>query len=109
MLTETVARVTQDDPVQGDWYVDRNEFTVWVDASFLTMGVALEANGTIMEDACWLQPENDASELDATLKGVNLALQWQTRVFHVVTDSVHMQHQWITEALTRKARLTIKA
>ena len=28
MLTETVARVTHDNPVQGNWCVDGNEFTV---------------------------------------------------------------------------------
>ena len=93
MLTETVARVTRNDPVQRDWCVNVNEFTIWMDASLLAMGVALEVNGAIMEDACWLQLENDArhinlAELDATLKGVNLALQWQARVFHIITDSV---------------------
>ena len=40
MLTETVTRVTHDDPVQGNWCVDANEFTVWVDASSLALGVA---------------------------------------------------------------------
>ena len=29
MLTKTMAIVTQDDPVQGDWCVNGNEFTVW--------------------------------------------------------------------------------
>ena len=109
MLTETVARVTRDDPVRGDWYVDGNEFTIWFNASSLAMRVTLEANSAIIEDACWLQLENDArhknlAELDATLKGVNLALQWQARVLHIVTDSVYM-HQWITDAWTGKTQL----
>ena len=59
MLTETVARVTHDDPVRGNWCVDGNEFTVWVDASSLALGVALEVDKFI-EDACWLWPENDS-------------------------------------------------
>ena len=113
MLTETVARVTHDDPVRGNWCVDGNEFTVWVDASLLTLGVALVVDEFIIEDACWLRPENDSrhinlAELDATLKGVNLVLQWQTRVPHIITDSVCV-HQWITDALSRKAQLTTKA
>ena len=28
------------------------------------MGVALEANGAIVEDACWLQPKNDARHIN---------------------------------------------
>ena len=113
MMTETVARVTHDDPVQGNWCVDGNEFTVWVDASSLALGVALVVDEFIIEDACWLWPENDSrhinlAELDATLKGVNLALQWQAKVVHIVTDSACV-HRWITDALSGKARLTTKA
>ena len=71
----------QDNPMQGNWCVNGNKITVWVDASSLAMGVALEDNGSIIEDTCWLRPENDMqhinlAELDATLKKVNLALQW---------------------------------
>ena len=113
MLMETVARVTHDNHVRGSWCVDGNEFTVWVDASLLGLGVALVVDEFIIKDTCWLWPENDSrrinlAELDATLKGVNLALQWQARVLHIVMDSACM-HQWITDALSGKARLTTKA
>ena len=79
MLTETVARVTRDDPVQGDWCVDGNKFTVLVDVSSFAMGVAIEAYGAIVEDVCWLRLGNDArhinlAELNATLNGHNQAL-----------------------------------
>ena len=99
MLTETVARVTHDDPVRGNWCVDGNEFTVWVDASSLALRVALAVDEFIIEDACWLRPENDSrhinlAELDATLKGVNLAFQWQATVLHIVTDSACV-HWWM--------------
>ena len=113
MLTETVARLTHDNPVQGNWCVDGNEFTVWVDASSLAFGVALAVDEFIVEDACWLRPENDSrhinlAELDTTLKGVNLALQWQARVLHIVTNSACV-HRWITDALSGKAQLTTRA
>ena len=113
MLTETVSRVTHDDPVRGNWFVDGNKFMVWVDASSLTLGVARAVDEFIVKDTCWLRPENDSrhinlAELDATLKGVNLALQWQARVLHTVTDSACM-HQWVTDALSGKARLTTRA
>ena len=112
-LTETVARVTHDDPVRRNWCVDGNEFTVWVDASLLTLGVALAVDEFIVEDACWLWPENDSrhinlAELDATLKGVNLVLQWQARVLHIVMDSVCV-HWWVTDVLSGKAWLTTRA
>ena len=61
------------------------EITVWVDASSVATGMALETNGTVIEDVCWIRPTNDAqyinlAELDAALKGVNLALQWEGTV-----------------------------
>lgn len=40
--------------------MDGNKMKVWVDAISLAMGVALETNGSIIEDACWLCPTNDA-------------------------------------------------
>ena len=77
----------------GDWCVDGRELNVWVDASSFAIGVALERHKTVLEDACWLRPENDAqhinlAELDAVLKGINLALQWQCKVLHVKINSL---------------------
>ena len=48
--------------------------------------------GSIIKDACWLCLTNNArhvklAELDAALKSVNLALQWQAIVLHLVTNS----------------------
>ena len=66
---------------------------MWVYASSLVIGVALERHKTVLEDTCWLRPENDAqhinlAELDTVLKGINFALQWQCKVLHVTTDCV---------------------
>ena len=92
ILAETLTRVREADPVGGNWCMDSKEITVWVDASSIATGVALETNGTVIEDACWLRPINNAqhinlAELDAALKGTNLALQWEATVLHLVTDS----------------------
>ena len=46
MVTETIARV-KSDPVRGDWCVLGKEMNVWVD-----VGVLLEKNGAVIEDAC---------------------------------------------------------
>ena len=78
-MKETIARVKQDDPAKGDWCVQGDELNVRVDASSLAIGVLLEKDGAVVEDACWLRPTNDAAhinlaELDAVMKGINLAL-----------------------------------
>ena len=75
--------------------------------SSLATGVVLERFGTVLEDACWLRLKNDAQhinllELDATLKGLNLALQWQAKVMHLHTDSLCVYH-WLSNTLTGKA------
>ena len=77
----------------GEWHVSGHELNALVDASSLATGVVLERFSTVLEDACWLRPKNDAqhinlAELDATLKGLNLALQRQTKVVHLHTDSL---------------------
>ena len=59
MLIEMLTRIQQDDNVRGDWCVDVYEFSVWVDASSLATGVALEANGSVVEDASWLCTANN--------------------------------------------------
>ena len=113
ILAETLTRVREADPVGGNWCMDGQEITVWVDASSVAAEVALETNGTFIDDACWLRPTNDAqhinlAELDAALEGTNLALHWEATVLHLVTDSACV-HQWISDTLTGKARVNTKA
>ena len=79
MLDEIVMRSSQTDPARGDWCADGQEVTVWVDASSLATGVAIEYDGAIIEDASWLRPVHadkhiNLAELDAVLRGINLAL-----------------------------------
>ena len=99
ILAETLTRVREADPIGENWCLDGKEITIWVDASSVAIGVALEMNGTVIEDACWLRPINDTqhinlAELDAALKRINLALQWEATVLHLVTDSACV-HRWI--------------
>ena len=66
---------------------------MWVDTNSLVIKVALERHKTVQEDACWLRPEKDDQhtnlvKLDIVLKSVSLALQWQSKVLHMKTDSV---------------------
>lgn len=73
---------------QGSWICG------WTRCS-LVMGVALYADGNIIEDACWLRPIKDTqhinvAQLDAVLRGVSLALKWWATVMHVKTDYIHV-------------------
>ena len=52
-ITEVVARVHQEDPVRGKWYVNGPELDVWVDASSLATRVSLKHDGAAVEDASW--------------------------------------------------------
>ena len=93
--------------------MDSKEITVSVDAISVAAGVAWETNGTVIEHACWLYPTNDSqhinlAECDVALKGANLALQWEVTVLHLVIDSACV-HRWISNTLTGKAHVNMRA
>ena len=59
--------------------------------------MSLEHDRAAVEDASWLQKERDMqhinlAELDAVLKGVNMALMWEASILHLHSDSacVHL-------------------
>ena len=113
ILAETLTRLWEADPIGGNWYINGKEIIVWVDVSSIAIGVALETNGMVIEDVCWLCPTNDAqhidlAELNTALKGANLALQWEATVLHLVTDSACV-HRWTSDTLTGKARVNTRA
>lgn len=112
MLTETLARVRKSDPARGRWDVAGDEATLWVDASSLALGAVLEVDGGVIEDACWLR-RNECShinlaELDAAIKGLNLAVSWNMKKLALMTDSRTVYH-WLQDTLSGKARLKTKA
>ncbi|CAM1330155.1 Uncharacterised protein r2_g3929 [Pycnogonum litorale] len=78
MMEDLMLRVKRNDPARGKWNVDGEEATVWVDASSLAIGVIIQVDGHTIEDASWLRLEDashiNMAELDAVIKGVNLAL-----------------------------------
>ena len=112
MLDEIVMRSSQTDPRRGDWCANGQEVTVWVDASSLATGVAIEYDGAIIEDASWLRPVHadkhiNLAELDAVLRGINLALHWKASVIHLRTGLACV-HRWISDTLSGKARVRTK-
>ena len=97
------------DPTRGKWCVDGPKLDVWVDARSLATEVSLEHDGAVVEDASWLRKEKDTqhinlAELDAVLKGINMALMWEATILHIHTDSAYV-HKWVTDTLTGKFRV----
>ena len=113
MIKEVLTRVHKENPARGRWCVDGQALSVWVDASSLATGVSLVYDGAEVEDACWLRPEKGSQhinlmELDAIIKGINLAIRWKTTTLHLFTDSASV-HKWISDILTGKSRVRTKA
>ena len=81
------------DPAKGQWTVNANSpINIWVDASSIALGVALEIDGDIVEDASWLRKQNDSqhinmSKLDAAIKEINMAVKWGRRKMTLFTNS----------------------
>jgi len=91
---EISARLAQADPVTGVWYVDptSNEWTVWCDASSIAIGAVLSQSGNVVEDGAWLRSKDDkrhinVAELEAAMKGIELAVRWNVSRLKLITDS----------------------
>ena len=106
-------RLAADDPAAGPWCVSGDSAVVWTDASSLAVGVLLAScDGAPIEDACWLRRDDSGhinmAELDAAIRGINLAVAWGMSTIDVRTDSVTVHH-WIGDAVSGRARLRTKA
>lgn len=112
MLQETIQRVQATDPACGKWNIEGERATVWVDASSLAIAAVMEVDGHTVEDVTSLRQNECAhinlAELDAALRGVNLAIQWGMKIVTLCTDSMTVYH-WLTDALTGKSRLRTTA
>ena len=113
MLRDVIERVNIKDPVTGVWHVQKsNNGVIWCDASSLALGVLLEINGAIVEDAAWLRKKDDfnhinVAELEAVLKGINLALKWNLNEVELKTDSATVVG-WINTIINNDKRVKTK-
>ena len=113
LLSELLRRVSLDDPVKGRWHVRRSgRVTAWTDASSVAIGVALEVDGAIVEDASWLRKKGDSmhinvAELEAVGRGVNLAIAWGFSSFEIATDSRTVA-QWMDNTVEGYSRVRTK-
>ena len=78
MVCDILARVQSEDPVSGVWHVpNSNRGRVWCDASDLALGVIIEVEGVVVEDATWLRKKDDYNHINvAELEGVLKGLIW---------------------------------
>lgn len=110
---ELLKRARLDDPVRGVWQVNpRGAVTVWTHASSLGLGVALEVDGNIVEDASCLRKESDHSqinvaELEAVGRGVNLAIAWGFEAFTLAVDSLTVV-SWMNSVIDKRNRVRTK-
>ncbi|XP_067944891.1 uncharacterized protein [Watersipora subatra] len=106
-------RVCQEDPVRGSWHVRPDgSVVVWTDASSLGLGVAIEVDGSIVEDASWLRKESDHShinvaKLEAVGRGVNLAIAWGFKTFTLAVDSLTVVN-WMSNTIDGHNRVRTK-
>ena len=118
-LMEKVVEISRrlnsgDDPVKGKWLVPEDGIVkIWTDASNVALGVAVTVNGVVVEDAAWLRKEKDSShinlsELDAAIKGINMALKWGFRSFSLMTDSVTVKG-WLSSVFTGSHNVRTRA
>ena len=57
-------RVQQVNSICGEWCVDGEKLNVWINVSSLAIGILLEENRTILVNACWLCPVNNAAHIN---------------------------------------------
>ena len=113
LMRELLKRARLEDPVRGIWQVSpHGDVTVWTDASSLGLGVALEVDGNIVEDASWLRKESDhlhinVAELEAVGRGVNMAIAWGFRTFTLAVDSLTVV-SWMTSVIDKRNRVRTK-
>ena len=113
LMRELLKRARLEDPIRGVWHVSLHcAVTVWTDASSLGLGVALEVDGSIVEDASCLRKESDhlhinVAELEAVGRGVNMALVWGFKTFMLAVDSLTVV-SWMTSVIDKRNRVRSK-
>lgn len=112
IIQEILGKIKVCDPVNGSWSVpDVKSGTLWCDASSLALGAVFELGGVVVEDGAWLRKQSDVShinvaELEAVLKGFNLALKWNVDTVLVKTDSATVC-SWLRSVLTGEFRVKV--
>ncbi|XP_076056330.1 uncharacterized protein LOC143034280 [Oratosquilla oratoria] len=109
MIHDVVRRVRHNDPVRGLWSAPQQGIgVIWCYASSIAISVVLEI-GAVVEGGTWQRKKDDyhhinVSELNAVVKGVNLALKWGLHEIEIRTDSATVA-EWMNSMLTAERRI----
>ena len=109
---ELVDRVKCEDLAKGVWHVNsKGRWKIWCDASAVAVAAALECDGNIVEDGCWLRKKKDPlhinfAELVSVMKGVTLAMKWGVKQLEIMTDSASV-FWWLQSLATGDQRLRV--
>ena len=84
---------------------------IWCDASKIAYAVALEKENEIIEDGAWLRKADDnthinLAELNAVVKGVNLAMKWNPQDVAIMTDSAAV-YSWMSSMQKKDKRIKV--
>ena len=107
MLLDLLRRREIKDPVGSFWHIKSGgDAIVWCDASDIALGVVLEIDGRIAEDGAWLRKTDDIAhinlaELDAVVKGVSVAINWDVKRITIMSDSRSVVN-WLNALLENK-------
>ena len=111
-MKEVLSRMRNEDPVKGKWSVpSHGVMNIWCDASKIAYGITLEKGGKVIEDGSWLRKLDDGAhinlaELNAVIKGVNVAMKWGAKDIVIKTDSAAV-HAWMSSILKRDKRIRV--
>ncbi|KAI0983140.1 hypothetical protein GJ496_005970 [Pomphorhynchus laevis] len=107
LIENLTVKFREHDPVQGKWRIEEtsNSVSIWCDASSVAVGVVVELNGNVIEDASWLRKMDDdthinLAELEAVIKGVNIAISNKFSKIKILTDSSSVR-AWVACAIMR--------
>ena len=110
-------RITNDggEPAHGGWQVSMRDDTglqVLCDGSSIALGVCIEIDGAIVEDKAWLRPVDDnrhinVAELEAAIRGLNLAVSWKAKKPTLRTDSTTVA-SWLRDVVEKLQRCRTK-
>jgi len=113
LAAELLNRSKQEDPVWGCWRVNPGgSVIVRIDASSIEIGVVLEVDGKVVEDASWLRKDSDHShtnvaELEAVVRGINLAVTRGFKTIMLAIDSLTVVH-WMGNTVDARSRIRTK-
>ena len=110
-LRKVLSCLDVDDQVKEIWSASSGKLNVWCDASQIAYGVALKRKNQIIEDGAWLRKADDGThinlaELNAEIKGVNLAKKWGAGNIIIFTNSAAV-YSWLSSLLKKDKRIKV--